>query len=73
MFADVVRELKATEQQLIGQLEGVRAAIAALDERNSVTSSDGLVVRRRRRLSAKGRAAISRAQKLRWARQKAAK
>jgi hypothetical protein len=37
--ADVVRDLKATEQQLVGQLEGVRAAIAALDGRSVVKST----------------------------------
>ena len=75
MFGELVRELKATEQQLVGQLEGVRAAIAALDNGTSTTSamSDHPIVRRRRRLSAKARAAISRAQKLRWAKHRAAK
>lgn len=74
MFADVVRELKATEQQLVGQLEGVRAAIAALDGTGTNSAvSTGPVVRQRRRLSAKARAAISRAQKLRWAKQRAEK
>ena len=75
MFADVVRELKATEQQLVGQLQGVRAAIAALDTNTTADSATNgaAVVRKRRRLSAKARAAISRAQKLRWAKYRAEK
>jgi hypothetical protein len=75
VFTELVRELKATEQQLVGQIEGVRAAIAALGGGTPTASavSDGPVVRKRRRLSAKARAAISRAQKLRWARHRAAK
>jgi hypothetical protein len=73
VFADVVRDLKATEQQLVGQLEGVRAAIAALDGSNvtAPAASSEPVVHKRRRLSAKARAAISRAQKLRWAKHRA--
>jgi hypothetical protein len=70
VFSDLVRELKATEQQLVGQLEGVRGALAALEGGDSAATSgvSGTpVVRKRRRLSAKARAAISRAQKLRWA------
>lgn len=75
MFGELVRELKATEQQLVGQLEGVRAAIAALDNGTSITPavSDDPIVHKRRRLSAKARAAISRAQKLRWAKHRAEK
>jgi len=75
VFGELVRELKATEQQLVGQLEGVRAAIAALDNGTSITPavSDDPIVHKRRRLSAKARAAISRAQKLRWAKHRAEK
>ena len=75
MFGELVRELKATEQQLAGQLGSVRAAIAALQSGNTTVSavSGGPVVRKRRRLSAKARAAISRAQKARWAKQRAGK
>ena len=74
VFADVVRDLKATEQQLVGQLQGVRAAIAALDGGSTAkaTVSTAPIVRKRR-LSAKARAAISRAQKLRWAKHRAEK
>ena len=74
MFGELVRELKATEQQLTNQLGGVRAAIAALEAGDTTRAmSGGPVVRKRRRLSAKARAAISRAQKLRWAKQRAEK
>ena len=75
MFADVVRDLKATEQQLVGQLGSVRAAIAALQTGNATVPavSERPVVRKRRRLSAKARAAISRAQKARWAKHRAVK
>ena len=76
MFADVVRDLKNTEQQLAGQLESLRAAIAALDSGVGSAAKSAVsgapVVRKRRRLSEKARAAISRAQKLRWAKHRAA-
>lgn len=74
-FIDLIHGLKQTERQLVKQLEGVRTAIASL-EMGSAVSPDAEVRRRggrkRRRLSAKARAAISRAQKARWAKQKAA-
>lgn len=75
MFNELVRELKATEQKLVGQLEGVRGAIAALGSGVTTSGEVGArpVVRRRGKISAKGRAAISRAQKLRWAKLKAVK
>ena len=78
-FTDLVRGLKEAEHQLTKQLEGVRGAISVL--RTHATPARVVVgrrasattpVRRRRRLSAKARAAISRAQKLRWAKQRAA-
>ena len=79
-FNDVIRGLKKTEQQLVKQLQGVRGAIASLSFGSAVSPSmpgpgggAGSPVRKRRRLSAKARAAISRAQKLRWAKQRAAK
>jgi hypothetical protein len=73
VLADVVRDLKAAEQQLAGQLESVRAAIAALGGATTTraVASPEPVLRKRRRLSAKARAAISRAQKARWARHRA--
>jgi len=74
VFSDLVRELRGTEQLLVKQLEGVRGAISALDGGSVVsTSGTGPVVRKRRHLSAKARAAISRAQKLRWAKVRAEK
>lgn len=74
-FKDLIRGLRQTEQQLVKQLESVRSAISSLEMGSAVSPSIGgrQRVRRRRRLSAKARAAISRAQKLRWAKQKAAK
>jgi len=72
-FNDVIRGLKKTEQHLVKQLEGVRGAIASLSFGSAVSPSMPGPVRKRRRLSAKARAAISRAQKLRWAKQRAAK
>ena len=73
MFADVVRDLKNTEQQLAGQLESVRAAIAALGGGSGAKPAVSAepVVRKRRCLSAKARAAISAAQKIRWAKYRA--
>lgn len=81
-FNDLIRGLKQTEQQLARQLESIRGAISSLEMGNSVSPAargysaakmgGRTGVRKRRRLSAKARAAISRAQKLRWAKQKAA-
>jgi len=78
-FNDVIRGLKKTEQQLVKQLKGVRGAIASLSFGSAVSpampgprTAAGTPGRKRRRLSAKARAAISRAQKLRWAKQRAA-
>jgi len=77
VFGELVRELKATEQQLVNQLGSLRAAIAALEggggSAAKASRSGGPVVRKRRRLSAKARAAISRAQKLRWAKHRQSK
>jgi hypothetical protein len=76
-FNDLIQGLKRTEQQLVKQLEGIRGAIASLELGNAVSPAMKVrrqrrqTVRKRRRLSAKGRAAISRAQKARWAKQKA--
>lgn len=77
MIGDVVRQLKATEQELQSQLEGIQAALSALDGdalgRRRRRAAAQPVMRKRRRLSAKARAAISRAQRLRWARHRAKK
>jgi len=72
VFGELVRELRSTEQQLVSQLGGVRAAIAALEPETTPVSPRP-IVRKRGTISAKGRAAISRAQKLRWAKIRAAK
>ena len=80
-FNDLIRGLKQTEQHLARQLESIRGAISSLEMGNSVSPAmrrpsvlkmgRRTGVRKRRRLSAKARAAISRAQKLRWAKQRA--
>jgi hypothetical protein len=83
-FQDLVVSLRRAEQQLEGQLQGVRAAISSLESgsaalpvapgrgRGRTRASGNGVVRRRRKLSAAARKAISDAQKKRWAKQKAA-
>jgi hypothetical protein len=77
-FTDLIRGLKQTEQHLQKQLESIRGAISSLEMGSAVSPAmrgrpaGKTGVRKRRRLSAKARAAISRAQKLRWAKQKAA-
>lgn len=81
-FQSLVVDLRRAEQQLEQQLQSIRAAISSLETGGSqspaiahrtraVTGTDG-VVRKRRRLSAAARKAISDAQKKRWAKQKAA-
>jgi hypothetical protein len=71
---ELIRGLKDTEQQLLKQLKGVRSAISSLSFGSAVSPAmPGPAVRKRRKLSAKARAAISRAQKLRWAKQRAEK
>ena len=74
-FDDLIRGLRKTEKQLAKQLQGVRRAISSLEFGSAVSPAmpDRPVARKRRRLSAKARAAISRAQKLRWAKQRAEK
>lgn len=110
---ELVRDLKATEEELLKQLSGVRSAISSLEFGGAVSpgirgrkpgrpagsqnrkgiiivggrpairavptimreTARGLAapVRKRRKLSPEGRAAIVRAQKARWAKVKAAK
>jgi hypothetical protein len=75
-FKDLIRGLRKTERQLLKQLQSVRGAISSLEMGSAVSPAIGArrsTRGRRRRLSAKARAAISRAQKLRWAKQKAGK
>ena len=80
-FESLVGELRRAEQQLEQQLQSVRGAIASLQtdsagspavHQRSVDTSTIEVVRKRRRLSAAARKAISDAQKKRWAKHKAA-
>ena len=73
-FNNLIQGLKQTERQLLKQLEGVRGAIASLEMGSAVSPAmrtGRQTARKRRRLSAKARAAISRAQKARWAKQRA--
>jgi hypothetical protein len=83
---DVVNTLRQEEQHLATQLSKIRAAIGALSSnigyvvtgrggprRRGPGRPKGAGVRKRPRLSAKARAAISAAQKKRWAKVRAAK
>ena len=74
----LVKRLRQAERELEKQLEGIRAAIASLEfggggvprpERRK--RGGGRPRRKRRKVSAKARRAMSRAQKRRWAKQKA--
>ena len=75
-FSNLVSALRQAEQQLLKQAEGIRQAIASLEMGGAVSpamrAAGKPVARKRRKLSAAARAAISRAQKARWAKQKAA-
>ena len=83
---DVISGLRHEEEQLGAQLSKIRAAISALSSnivyvatgrggptRRGPGRPKGASVRKRRTLSAKARAAISAAQKKRWAKVRAAK
>lgn len=78
-FTSLLKSLRHAEQQLEKQLEGVRSAIASLEFGGAVSPGmpGGTRVSgrpksaTRRTISAKGRKAISEAQKARWARMKA--
>ena len=85
-FSNVINTLRQEEQNLAKQLSSVRAALSALGSniphvvtgrgrKPGLPSGSKKVgpVRKRGKLSAKGRAAISKAQKLRWAKLKASK
>jgi hypothetical protein len=84
----ILDSLKTAEKQLKKELAGIRQAIASLSfgsaaspgilgQRGRPRKTVGAIVeqatRRRRKLSAAGRKAISDAQKARWAKAKAAK
>lgn len=64
---DILSALKGQASKLQQQLDTVNAAIQALGGRN------GVVRHRKRRVSASARAKMSRAQKARWAKSRAAK
>jgi hypothetical protein len=83
---DVLNSLRQEEQHLATQLSKIRVAITALGSnivyvatgrgrptRTGPRRRQAVVVRKRRKLSAKARAAISAAQKKRWANVRAAK
>jgi hypothetical protein len=83
-FSDVINTLRQEEQQLARQLSGVRAALTALGSNlpyiitgrgrkpgRPAKTQTAAARRKRRRLSAKARKAISDAQKKRWAKQRA--
>ena len=87
-FQNLLRSLRRAEAELARQLGGIRQAISTLEfggaaspaaprvtrkRRGRQPGRPAVKVRRRRQLSAKARAAISRAQKRRWAKLKAQK
>lgn len=86
-FAALLSGLRRAEKQLGRQLEGVRSAISSLEFGGAVSpaipgrpyrrgrgrpAGSKNKTRKRRKLSAKARAAISAAQKARWAKVRAA-
>jgi hypothetical protein len=80
-FDTLLAGLKRAEHQMESQLGSIRRAIAALQGEGAQKVGRGRVaaagspapIRKRRKMSAKARAAISAAQKARWAKQKAGK
>ena len=74
-LSSIVGQLKKERDRVQKQLVGLNAALAAFAgvySNHGSTSASG-VKRKRRQMSAKGRAAIRRAQKARWAKVRAAK
>lgn len=80
VFSAVLASLRSAEQELERQLAGIKRAISSLEfggfpapgrragrRQGRPTASANDRPRKRRKLSAKARAAISRAQKKRWA------
>lgn len=71
----IVGQLKKERDRVQQQLSGLNAALAAFAgvyTHHGIKSGPG-IKRKRRPMSAKGRAAIRRAQKARWAKVRAAK
>jgi hypothetical protein len=66
----LVKQLKKERDRVEKQLSGLNAALSAFVE---VYSGKAKPTRKRRRLSAKGRAKIAAAQRARWAKLKATK
>ena len=73
-LSTIIGQLKTERDRLQQQLSGLNAALAAFAGVYSGGSSKSLpgVPTKRRTMSAKGRAAIRRAQKARWAKVRAA-
>jgi hypothetical protein len=69
----IVGQLKKERDRVQQQLSGLNAALAAFAGVYSNHGRKPVLVRKRRPMSAKGRAAIRRAQKARWAKVRAAK
>jgi hypothetical protein len=73
----LVRRLRQAERELEKQLEGIRAAISSLEfggggvPRSERMKRSASRPRRKRKMSARARRAISLAQKRRWAKKKA--
>ncbi len=84
VFQDLIAGLRRAEQQLEKQLSGIRSALSSLEfggaasppspgRRRGPGRPKAAGVKKRRKMSAAARKAISEAQKARWAKQKAGK
>jgi len=71
--ARAVRDLKAVEARLAGELADLRQKIASLSGVSSSSAGGAKKKGKRRKLSPAARAAISRAAKKRWAKYRAEK
>ncbi len=72
-LSKIVGQLKKERDRLQQQLSGLNAALAAFAGAYSGSGQPPALKKARRPMSAKGRAAIRRAQKARWAKVRAAK